>query len=182
MAKERNNAIKLFPGQTATAKSGEAIDLVIQTQKIAVDYSQLTDISFNRNSPLPRFDEENNLINTLSDTLYFASKHLDKELTILGHADSGGSEEYNQDLSEQRALAIKAILDFNAQAFAQIAIKSNDRDLSYGQQDDVQDFLQTLYTTHNWKCDVNNLGYTQAVILFQQEYNQRIAPDMLNVI
>lgn len=57
-----------------------------------------------------RAELKNNSVNNLSKLSAFLNKHTDRTVTIEGHTDSVGSEDYNFGLSQRRADSVKSYL------------------------------------------------------------------------
>jgi hypothetical protein len=93
-------------------------------------------------------------------------------LVLFGHADTSGGHAVNYDISEQRAQAVKSLLDRDDDAWTSLA-------RSRGRVEDYQGMLQTLTKRHGWACDpgqVDNVAGPKskaAVRAFQEQANAR---------
>ncbi|MDH4095508.1 MAG: OmpA family protein [Betaproteobacteria bacterium] len=94
---EKNLAAEIQAGQARVQKISDQVVLVTMTSQTAFD----TDSS----SIKPAF---HSTLNKLADVVVRYGK---TTLTVVGHTDNVGSNEYNQKLSERRALAVAQYLE-----------------------------------------------------------------------
>lgn len=79
------------------------------------------------------YDITNDARNTLTEFASCMAKHGDWQLTVEGHADERGTTQYNLDLGEKRAQAVRAYL-------AGLGVAKNRiRTLSYGEERPIED-------------------------------------------
>ncbi|MDG5816823.1 peptidoglycan-binding protein [Chitinispirillales bacterium ANBcel5] len=138
--------------------------------KIRADYLEIPDCLFHPDSAVPCIDEDGHLISELVTVTNYAHDFPDKELVLFGHTDQTGSEGYNYELSRLRSCAVKALLDGDETAWAEIT-KNRSRVKDY------QQILKTLSTSHNWPCDpgevddINGPKTEEGVKAFQEMFN-----------
>ncbi len=148
------------------------IPFVENYENIDIDLLEIPDILYNLNSAVPCINKEMVIVNTLCTALKFISENSDKEVVVIGHTDKSGDESFNLTLSEQRAKAVKAIIDNDPDLFVE-AVKD------FYCIKDIQIILNTLNNNYGWTCDagkednVNGNQTKDAIKLFQLEYNFR---------
>ncbi|MBX3470614.1 MAG: hypothetical protein KF878_27415 [Planctomycetes bacterium] len=100
-------------------------------------------------------------------TFRFLELYRDRALVVAGHADTAGSDAYNQPLSEARAGCVVALLEGDRAGFV-AACKRYHRD-----EDDAY-VLRYAARTRGWPCDPGDGGRaTKAQVkAFQTSYNQ----------
>jgi len=149
----------------------ELLDMPAEDKK-KVNVVEVPDITFHHNSAIPCLDDKNSLIISILTALEYASKNSEEELVICGHTDTSGEFEYNYNLSELRARAVKSVLDNDSVAWSEIT----------GQQNKVEDYqltLKTLNDIYGWSCDpgkVDNVDgpkTQEALKNFQSSYNSK---------
>jgi OmpA family len=119
----------------------------------------------------------------LAASLRYAEIHSgDRKILITGHTDTAGGDEYNENLSEFRAIAVHAVLtngDGCREAFGDVChgphLQSKEKKQQVLYDDRVQ-VLNWVAATFGWPCSTNGeyWNYLQAVKAFQSTYN---APD-----
>lgn len=97
-------------------------------------------------------------------------------ILIAGHTDRSGSDEYNFELSEDRANNLFHLLKGNRTEWVEISNRRN-------QVEDVQQILTWVHATRGWETDPgpinnhNNAATIAAVREFQKKYNEEFTPD-----
>jgi hypothetical protein len=146
------------------------LQLVGKSQKsTTVKYLEIPDVLFNHNSSVPCIDDKDTLIFGIVSARLFANDNPDMELVAYGHTDSSGETEFNKKLSEERAKAIKALLDNDRDTY--VSICSNRFKV-----EDYQTILSALTKLYGWSCDPGAIDNedgpnTQAAVNnFQTDY------------
>ncbi|KMQ50233.1 hypothetical protein CHISP_2904 [Chitinispirillum alkaliphilum] len=140
--------------------------------KLLVTYLEIPNSMFHPDSAVPCIDQDGHLISELVTVTCYAHDFPDKELVLFGHTDQTGSEGYNYELSRLRSCAVKALLDGDETAWAEITNKRS-------RVKDYQQILKTLSTSHNWPCDpgavddMNGPQTEEGVESFQEMYNTK---------
>jgi peptidoglycan hydrolase-like protein with peptidoglycan-binding domain len=147
------------------------LQLAGKSQKsTTVKYLEIPDVLFNHNSSVPCIDNKDTLVFGIVSARLFANDNPDLELVIYGHTDSSGETEFNKKLSEERAKAIKALLDNNRDTYVDICNNCH-------KVEDYQTILSALTTLYGWSCDPGAIDNedgpnTQAAVSsFQADYS-----------
>lgn len=141
-----------------------------QIQKCTVAVVEVLDTLFHSNSAIPSLDPDGELVSSAITAYNHAQANTGQELVVCGHADKSGEYDYNYTLSELRAKATRAVLDNDAQVWADIAKQRS-------KVEDYQTILKTLTTTHGWNCDPGKIDNEDGpktrggVEAFQKQYN-----------
>jgi outer membrane protein OmpA-like peptidoglycan-associated protein/predicted TIM-barrel fold metal-dependent hydrolase len=137
-------------------------------------FYEVEDVHFHHNSAVPCLSPKGALLNTIADALGYIEAHPEAEIAIAGHASTPGDPENNIKLSQDRAKAIRALLDDDEKTFTDIA---NARSTS----EDIYSILESLTDFYKWNCDpggkanaANSASLKPAILAFQKEYNQKL--------
>jgi hypothetical protein len=100
----------------------------------------------------------------------YARAHPGEKLLIAGHADAGGSEDYNQLLSEQRALAVFAYLTYGCDPEAALAAWKSIRAVRTGDS-------SSSWARREYQLILQDLGYYHGRINGARELTNRVVTD-----
>jgi outer membrane protein OmpA-like peptidoglycan-associated protein len=92
--------------ETGQPEATEAEQAAIRYEQGKLDYKGVINFEYNRAEI--RTDEETN--KTLGEFKQFLEKNKDVKISVEGHTDSRGSDEYNRKLSDRRAASVRAWL------------------------------------------------------------------------
>ena len=121
-------------------------------------------------------------LDLLAASLRYAQLHpKDRKILITGHTDTSGGDEYNENLSEFRAIAVHAVLTNGngaRQDFGDVCHGPHLQGKEKKQQvlyDDRVQVLNWVAATFGWPCSTNGeyWNYLQAVKAFQSTYNTK---------
>jgi len=140
--------------------------------KTLVEFVEIPDITFNIGSAIPCVDDSAVLISELSSAIGHAAENSSKHMVIFGHTDTDGKIGANYVLSENRAKAVKALLDNDIDTWKSIASQ-------YSKVEDIQTILSSLNESFGWECDpgtIDNIDGPKtrtAIEQFQNGFNAR---------
>jgi outer membrane protein OmpA-like peptidoglycan-associated protein len=152
--------------------------------KVEVKVVDVPDMLFHHEGRLPCLDSEDYLVGALATALLYARDEagisyadergtkLEEELVLFGHSDTSGGHAVNYNISEQRAQAVKSLLNRDQDVWTSLA-------QSHGRVEEYQGILATLTKRHGWACDpgqVDNVAGPKskaAVRAFQEQANAR---------
>ncbi|KMQ49685.1 hypothetical protein CHISP_3403 [Chitinispirillum alkaliphilum] len=173
--KKREAEVKIKFEPVVKGKYGNKCDIpLIGCRKLICDYVEISDVLFHSESAVPFLDRDGALITTLLTVYKFAQDHSGREVVLFGHTDVTGCEEYNWDLSKDRSVAIKALLDRDSETWKNLTMyRSKIEDYQYS--------LKTLGLQYGWPCDpgdvdgINGPKTENGLKNFQKEYNSRLS-------
>jgi outer membrane protein OmpA-like peptidoglycan-associated protein len=159
--------------------SGKLESVVLEMPvRMQVHFTSLPGSLFNTGSAIPSLESDEKLVTILAGALKFAQESSNKEIVCFGHADKGGTNDSNYELSKRRALAIKSLLAGESSAFVNIAVP-------HATIRDQQSFLYFLSNRHGWNCapgafdGIDGPKTRRGRESFQQEYNQKFSGDLV---
>ena len=144
---------------------------------LSIDFFEIPDITYNLNSAFPCLNKDHTFISSISSVYKYISENQKKEMVVFGHTDKSGSADNNMSLSEQRAKAIKAIIDNKLDNFVS-AIQE------YNTVSDIQQNLNTMNNSFGWATDcgkVDNImgkKTEDGIKMFQAEYNLKFEKEI----